>query len=59
MTPFVAVAASYVLVAVLGVALGRIWAELEHQEAANWPTVPEVDWPVAEPYDWSREGVLL
>jgi hypothetical protein len=59
MNVFLGVAASYLLVAILGVALGRIWAELEHREAVSWPAVPEVDWSVAEPYNWDREGVLL
>ena len=64
---FVAVAASYLLVATLGFVLGRIVGELVAREAASWPTVCDpdwpvgepYDWPVGEPYDWAREGLLL
>ncbi len=40
-----AIAASYVLVAVIAYTLGRTTAQLAHREAHSWPTVDDgVDW---------------
>lgn len=38
-----AIAASYVLVAVVAYTLGRLHAQLAHREAHAWPTV-DADW---------------
>lgn len=59
MNLFLAVACSYLVIALLGYALGYLAAEFQHhgQEITTWP-LPDLD-PWAEPapaYDWQREG---
>jgi hypothetical protein len=58
---FLAVLGSYLMVAILGIVLGHLSAELQHRAAReidSWPTLPDLD-PWAEPvppaYDWQTE----
>jgi hypothetical protein len=60
---FLAVLGSYLVVAMLGFALGQLNAQLQFRrdrELDSWPALPEIDWPgaIGTPYDWDREGTL-
>jgi len=65
MNLFLPVAGSYLMVAMLGFALGQLNAQLQHRRDheidAWWPALPEIDsWSEPAPaYDWEEEGIGL